>query len=300
MFRQTIKALDSRIVALAVLFAVKTFAQDSNAPAQLLPVTVTGAAVSSIPQSSTSAATVVSGEEVRVGEITSVRDLTAQTPNLAVFDGNTDQSPRFSFRGFRENNFAVGEPVVGLYVDGVPYFDLNSRGLALFEVEEIQFVRGDQATLYGASGVGGVINVMTVQPQNDTHGYIEGSYGNYNAQNYQLGLSGPIVTNKLFFGVNGLYTLRDGFVYNNVNHDHPDDHDALGLRGVLTWTPTDQWAVTLAADAARDNDGFVPTYLPGSDSSAFDVSRNVNGYVHTDNVDEALKIGYNADEVRVT
>jgi len=300
MIRQAVKGLVKLIVALAVLFTVKTFAQNSNAPAQLSPVTVTGAAVSSIPQSSTSAATVVSGEEVRVGEITSVRDLTAQTPNLAVFDGNTDRSPRFSFRGFRENNFAVGEPVVGLYVDGVPYFDLNSRGLALFEVEEIQFVRGDQATLYGASGVGGVINVMTVQPQNDTHGYIEGSYGNYNAQNYQLGLSGPIVTNKLFFGVNGLYTLRDGFVYNNVNHGHPDDHDALGLRGVLTWTPTDQWAVTLTSDAARDNDGFVPTYLPGSDTSAFDVSRNVNGYVHTDNVDEALKIGYNADEFRVT
>jgi iron complex outermembrane receptor protein len=294
------KTFDTLIVAWAALSAVQAWAQDSNAPAQLPPVTVTGAAVSAIPQSNSSAATVVSGEEVQVGEITSTRDLTAQTPNLSVFDANNQRSPKFSFRGFRENNFGVGEPVVGLYVDGVPYFDLNSRGLALFDAREIQFVRGDQGTLYGASGVGGVINVLTVQPQNQTHGYAEASYGNYNAQNYQLGLSGPLVTNKLFFGLDGLYELRDGFVYNNVHHDHPDTQDALGLRGVLKWTPSDPWEITLTADAGRDNDGFVPTYLPGSDKSAFDVSRNVNGYVHTDNLDEALKIGYDAGSVRVT
>jgi iron complex outermembrane receptor protein len=263
-------------------------------------VTVTGAAVNAIPQSGSSAATVVSGQEVEVGEITSVRDLTAQTPDLSVFDGNNQRSPRFSLRGFRENNFGVGEPVVGLYVDGVPYFDLNSRGLALLDVREIQFVRGDQGTLYGASGVGGVINVLTVQPQNQTHGYIEGSYGNYNAQNYQVGIGGPIVTNKLFFGVTGLDTLRDGFVYNNLNHDYPDTQDTLGLRGVLKWTPSDPWDITLLADAGRDNDGFVPTYLPSVDRSAFDVSRTVDGYVHTDTLDEALKIGYDAGLVQIT
>jgi iron complex outermembrane receptor protein len=300
MFRQSLKTFATLAVTWAVLSARQAFAQNAPPPAQLSPVTVTGAAVGAIPQSSTSAATVVSGEEVQVGEITSTRDLTAQTPNLTVFDANTQRSPKFSFRGFRENNFGVGEPVVGLYVDGVPYFDLNSRGLSLYDAQEIQFVRGDQGTLYGASGVGGVINVLTVQPQNQTHGYVEGSYGNYNAQDYQLGLNGALVTNKLFFGINGLYTLRDGFVYNNFDHDHPDHQDTLGLRGTLKWTPSDPWEITLIADAARDNDGFVPTYLPGSDSSAFNVSRDVNGYVHTANVDEALKIGYDAGAVRVS
>jgi iron complex outermembrane receptor protein len=300
MLRQNMKTIARFIMACAALSPFQAFAQNGSSPAQLSPVTITGPTVSAIPQSSTSAAAVVSGEEVQVGEMTSVRDLTAQTPSLTVFDGNNQRSPRFSMRGFRENNFVGGEPVVGLYVDGVPYFDMNSRGLALFDVREIQFVRGEQGALYGASGVGGVINVLTAQPQNQTRGYIEGSYGNYNAQNYQVGISGALVTNKLFFGVNGLDTLRDGFVYNNFDHDHPDDQNTLGLRGVLKWTPSDPWEITLMADAGRDNDGFVPTYLPGSDSSAFDVSRNVNGYVHTDNLDEALKIGYAAGSVLVT
>ena len=279
MIRQDMRDGAALIVACAAIAANQTFAQSANTPAPLAPVTVTGQAVAAIPQSASSAATVVSGQEVQVGEITSVRDLTAQIPNLSVFDGNTQQTPKFSIRGFRENNFGAGEPVVGLYVDGVPYFDMNSRGLALYDAREIQFVRGDQGTLYGASGVGGVINVLTVQPQNQTHGYAEASYANYNAQNYQIGIGGPIVTNKLFFSVNGLDTARLGYVYNNFLHDQADGQNSIGLRGVLRWTPSDPWEIALSADAGREDSGFVPTYLPGSDLSPYNVSRNINGYV---------------------
>jgi iron complex outermembrane receptor protein len=283
---------------LAAFYALGAHAQ--NAPSQLAPVTVTGAAVAGLPQSAATAVTIVSGQEVQPGEVTSPRDFTAQTPNLSVFDANDQRSPKFSFRGFRENNFGAGAPVVGLYVDDVPYFDMLSRGMALYDAREIQFLSGDQGMLYGASGVAGVINVLTRQPQNQTHGYAEASYGNYNAQNYQVGVGGPIITNNLFFSVNGLDATRDGFVYNNFNNGHPDAQQTLGLRGVLRWTPSDPWSITLTANAGRDNDGFVPTYLPGSDKSAFNVSRNLNGYVDTDNLDEALKIGYEGDSVRVT
>jgi iron complex outermembrane receptor protein len=300
MFCRNTRFFDTLAALLAVLPAARVAAQNVNPPSQLAPVTVTGAAITAIPQSSVSAATVVSGQEVQVGEITSARDLTAQTPNLSVFDANDQRTPRFSFRGFRENNFGAGEPVVGVYVDGIPYYDLYSRGLALYDAREIQFIRGDQGTLYGASGVGGVINVLTRQPENQTHGYAQASYGDYNAQNYQLGGGGAIVTNKLFFGVAGLDASRIGFVYNNVNHDHPDSQDTLALRGVLRWTPSDPWNVTLVAGAGRDNDGMVATYLPGADASPFDVSRRLNGDVHTDYIDEALKIGYEAGPVRVT
>ncbi|MGA2747258.1 MAG: TonB-dependent receptor [Verrucomicrobiota bacterium] len=285
----------------------------SGQPAQLAPVTVTGAAIATIPQADSSAATVVSGQEVQVGEITATRDLSAQTPNLSVFDANNERTPKFSIRGYRENNFGQGSPVIGLYVDDVPYFDMNSRGLALFDAREIEFVRGDQGTLYGASGVGGIINVVTRQPGNQTHGYAEASYGNYNSQNYQLGLGGPLVTNKLFFSVDGVYALRDGYVYNSYLHDHPDSQDTLDGRATLRWTPSAPWDIALSANAGRDNDEFVPTYHPGvtsttvvpapyngPDANPFSVSRGYNGYADTQNLDQALKIAYDAPSMKFT
>ena len=106
-------------------------------PGQLPPVTVEGVAPAPIPQADSSATTVIAGTEVRPGEITSVRDLTAQAPNLTVFGANDDRTPKFSIRGLRENSFGVGEPVLGMYVDDVPYFDVNSRTMPLYDVAGI-------------------------------------------------------------------------------------------------------------------------------------------------------------------
>jgi iron complex outermembrane receptor protein len=296
MFVQRVRFFSPLIVS----FVLAPFFQVLAQPAQLAPVTVTGAAVASIPQADSSAATVVGGQEVEPGEISSTRDLSAQTPNFMAFDSDDQRSPKFSIRGFRENNFGAGEPVVGFYVDDVPYYDMYSRGVALYDVREMEFVRGDQGTLYGASGVGGVVNIVTRQPANETHGYLEGSYGNYNSQDYQLGLGGPLLQNLLYFSLDGAYTLRDGFVYNNFLHDHPDSQNAVDGCATLRWTPSARWSVTLTAEGGRDNDGFVPTYLPGADANPFSVSRNVNGYVDTYHTDEALRIAYDSASVRVT
>jgi iron complex outermembrane receptor protein len=300
MLVRKMKVLSLLIAAFLSLPPFHALAQQATQPSQLAPVTVTGAAVATVPQADSSAVTIVSGQEVEPGEITSLRDFSAQTPNFMAFDANDQRSPKFSIRGFRENNFGAGEPVVGFYVDDVPYYDLYSRGVALYNVREMEFLSGDQGTLYGASGVGGVVNILTRQPGNETHGYLEASYGNYDTQNYQLGLGGALIQDKLFFDLDGLYALRNGYVYNNFVHDHPDTQNGADGRATLRWTPSAPWSITLTADGGRDNDGFVPTYLPGADASPFDVSRNVNGFVDTYSTDEALRIGYDSSSVKIT
>ncbi|MGD1086329.1 MAG: TonB-dependent receptor [Verrucomicrobiota bacterium] len=304
------------VVACLQLALFPLRAQFTYQPQQLPPVTVQGAAP--VPQADSSATTLVSGDEVRVGEITSVRDLSAQEPNLAVFDGNDNRTPKFSVRGFRENNFAVGEPVVGMYVDDVPYFDLNSRGASLYEVQSIQFARGAQGTLYGASGVGGVMSITTKQPGNDWHGSAGAGYGDYNAQNYQFGLGGPIITNQLFLNLAGLYSLRDGYVYNLYDGSHPDNQNTLGGRAELRWTPSAPWVIAFTATGERFHDGFIPTYRPGpftfflpppatppyptapADPSPFVVDRNLDGFNDTSDDSQALKLSYDAGPALVT
>ena len=237
-------------------------AQPTNETRQLPPVTVEGAAPASIPQADTSATTTLSGDAVRPGQITSVRDLTARTPNLTVFDGNNDRAPKFSIRGLRENNFGVGEPGIGMYVDDVPYFDVNSRGLSLYDVQDLQFVRGQQGTLYGASGAGGVMNITTKQPGNDWHGSGTMSFGDYNAESYQFGAGGALIPNQLYLNLSGLYGFRDGYVHNLFLGTHPDTQDTLGGRAELLWKPSEPWTIAFTATGERFHDGFVPTYRP--------------------------------------
>src|SRR5436190_16881303 len=112
--------------------ALSVTGQTTNQSPTLAPVTITGTPSSDMPQVESVAATAVSGSEVERAEINNTRDLSARAPNVAVFDANNDRSPKFSVRGFRENNFAAAEPTVGIYIDDVPYFDLYSRGFPLF------------------------------------------------------------------------------------------------------------------------------------------------------------------------
>lgn len=114
---------------IAALVLPRAFAQSpaptNAAPAPLPPVTVIGEKPA-LPQPETVSASVVAGDLFERGGFANTRDLTAIAPNTSLFDGNNPRTPRFSVRGFRENNFLIGEPAVALYVDDV-HFSTSPR-----------------------------------------------------------------------------------------------------------------------------------------------------------------------------
>ena len=251
------------------------------------------------PQTAGTSVTLLSGERIQSGEVESVRDLNGVAPNVTLFDANNERIPKFSVRGLRENNFGAGEPAVGLYVDDVPYTDLSSRGLPLYEVEEVELLRGPQGTLYGAGAAGGLVSITTRQPGNRWRGYGSASYGNYNNQNYEAGVSGPLVKEHLYVGLAGVYTWRDGFIHNNYLNTHPDTMETVAGRAILRWTPSDLWELTLNVNGEKDNDGFVPTYYPANDRNPFSVARDYDGFVDTDRQVQSLRIAFKREKFKV-
>ncbi len=267
-------------------------------PVVMSPITVYGGDYRVLPGAAS--LNVLTSEPVQGGALATTRDLSALAPNFVTLDGNNNRMPRFSVRGLRENNFVTGDAVVGLYLDDVPYADLYSRSLALLDVESIEFIRGPQGTLYGASGPGGVLNITGHQPSNLWQGRARFTYGSYNQQAYDATLSGPIVTDQLAFGFSGLYSQRDGFVRNLLDGGRLDDQETLAGRVQLRWTPAEPWELSLYASAQCFNDGFVPTYLAGSDQDFFHVRRDFVGHVDTKSWNLAFKAAWHNDAVKVT
>lgn len=270
----------------------------TNPPVRLTPVTVYGGDDRVLPGAAS--VNVLDTEPIQGGSLASTRDLTALAPNTIALDGNNNRMPRFSVRGLRENNFVTGDPAVGLYLDDVPFADLYSRSLALHDVESIEFVRGPQGTLYGASGPGGVINIVSRQPTDVWHGTGNFTYGDYDQLAVDAAARGPIVSNRLAFSVAGLYSSRDGFVENTFHGNHPDDKETFAGRAQLRWTPTENWDFAVIAMGQNFNDGFVPTFNPTSDRDLFHVARDYDGYVDTETWGTALKAGYKTDLVKFT
>jgi len=144
-------------------------------PYRLAPIVVTGEPVG-LPMGG-GTATVLGAETLVEKSVATPRDLTAVIPNLAVYDANGDRLPRFSARGFRENNFGYGESAVAVYLDGVPFYDAFSRGLPLYNVEVAEFLHGPQGVVSGISRPGGVLNLYTRQPGEWQEGRVRVSEG---------------------------------------------------------------------------------------------------------------------------
>lgn len=296
---RTSKALLATVSLLAATLAPARAAEleaTNTQPYRLATVVVQGSAPDApVPGASVS---VLSGETLTQRGITSVRELTAATPNLATFDANGDRTPRFSLRGLRENNFSYGQSAVAIYVDDVPYSDLYTRGVPLFDIYSGEFYRGPQPTLFGANRPGGVLNLMTGLPGNEWHGHAAVSYGNYNALGVEANAGGPAVKDQLFFGVSGVFSQRDGYFNNLVTGNDPDHHETLAGRAQLRWTPTDRLDITASAAADRFHDGGVivrPLDAPGN---LFDVKYDQDGFNRQESQTYALRGAWTGEKFK--
>jgi iron complex outermembrane receptor protein len=192
--------------------------------------------------------------------------LTALVPNYTYQELGVPFQQVQSIRGiqvFSEN------PAVSTYIDDVNNIDILANGFAFTDIERIEVLRGPQGTLFGRNAMGGVVNIITKEPTNRTTGFAEVGAGNLGLQRHSIGFKTPIIKDKLFFGVNGLFQTQDGYWKNDTTGTGATDGSANGrtvggeknLYGnmYLKWLPTKRLNFTLNLKGQRDwsnNTGF--------------------------------------------
>lgn len=110
-----------------------------------------------------------------------VRELGASVPNMQVGFSPSDSGVQVTVRGVTSNNFTeLGDPTVGIHVDGI-YSPRPQGGMALLhDVERVEILRGPQGTLFGRNSTSGAINIVSARPDfADVSGRVEFEYGNY-------------------------------------------------------------------------------------------------------------------------
>lgn len=189
-------------------------------------------------------------ENYRVWTIT---DLTALAPStFTVEHGNTTGSNFLNIRG------AMGfsnDQSVATYVDGVYQFDYFSAPLNFSNIERVEILRGPQGTLYGRNAFGGVLNVITKRPTNQTSGFATIDLGNYGQQRYSVGFNTPLIKNKLFVNA-GLQSNARGAVYSNptLNTQDFDHHNAYTGNVNLKYLVSDKWTIDWNTRYENDKD----------------------------------------------
>ena len=202
--------------------------------------------------------TVLNAVEIEDADITDMTSLSAHVPNLEFYDFGSRWHSQTFLRGIK--SLHNSEPTTGLYVDGVNYSKSYMFSFPLFDVEQIEVLRGPQGTLYGRNTMAGVINVRTKQPDNEIAAGLSGSYASYNDRQLKGYARFPIFKDKLFLGMAGLVSGRDGYMDNDVSGVGDDGRHEEGLAGrvKLRFLPTPKWDISLSLDAQKHDDGAFP------------------------------------------
>jgi len=235
-----------------------------------------------------SSVTALSSRQVEQYRLWNSKDITAIVPNLYSADPGDGRNVT-SIRGITSTSY---DPAVATYVDGVNQFGLDTYISQLLDVERIEVLRGPQGTLYGRNAMGGVINIITKQPTNITKGFAEVNVGNYGQQRYAFGFRTPLIKNKLFFGMAGVYDRSNGFYKNLFDNSNFDKKYSLTGNYYLKYLAGQRWTFTMNIknNTSRNSGAF-----PLSDSAfiqPFTVNQNAIARMIDNTFNSSVTINY--------
>ena len=145
------------------------------------------------------AITAISSTEIEDKGITSMHDLKHLVPSMNFTQVLGAQN--ITIRGIGQFN---GNPGVSVSTDGIFQSRAHSSQLGEMDLERVEVLRGPQGTLYGRNSIGGVVNLITKNPTQDTDGYVKLGYGEYDITTAEAAFGGGLSDNTSFrFVVHG-------------------------------------------------------------------------------------------------
>ena len=232
----------------------------SESEARLAPVTVTAQRVEEDLQDVPVSITVVDGAKLnnlKAGGA-DVRFLSARVPSVVAESSFGRAFPRFYIRGIGNTDFDLNaSQPVSLVYDGVPYESPILKGFPVFDLENIEVLRGPQGTLFGRNTPGGIIKFDSAKPVHEFDAYARAAYGNYNTVTADGAVNLPIFEDQLALRVSGLYQDREPYVDNGFTgqKDRYEGFEEVAGRAQLLFTPLNTDFEALLNVHARTNDG---------------------------------------------
>ncbi|HEY1069816.1 MAG TPA: TonB-dependent receptor [Thermomonas sp.] len=187
-------------------------------------------------------------------QATGIDGLQGSVPNANIVQGRGSANSVNAFiRGIGQPDaLQTFDPGVGLYVDDVYYSRINGALFSLFDVSQVEVLRGPQGTLYGKNSTGGAIKVSTKNPFDHEGGAAELTLGDYGRREGSFYYSGKL-SETFAASIAGAKITNDGYVENRAGGHNFNDDDTEALRVKLAFKPSDAFSATLSIDHTKQD-----------------------------------------------
>ena len=252
-----------------------------HASAQLEEVVVTARQRAESLQDVPVAVTAFSEDTINKTGISGMRDYVGLTANVNLQETQNSGFAFVNIRGLSQVRNV--DPTVAVVVDGV----LSTSGLGfsqdLYDVVQVDVLKGPQGALYGRNATGGAINITTRQPTDEFTGKVNVGFGNGNSYKLSTAISGPIAGDSVLGSLVIATKDADGWRENVNLGIESDPYKDLSISGKLLWQVSDSLSADLRYSYSQNEgggSGFVSNasnfingfpgnaHLPGNGSAA--------------------------------
>jgi len=202
------------------------------------------------------AVTVIGADSIEARSAQHLESVLSFAPNVN-FSSGASRGRYFQIRGIGERSQFVDpvNPSVGLMIDGIDMTGLGGAA-TLFDVEQVEVLRGPQGTRFGANALAGMINIKSKEATKETEGYVAAKAGNYNTHSESAAISGSItddVQGRL--AVNSFQS--DGYIENvHLDKENTNNFDEVVARGKLAAQLSEDTNLSLTYFYADIDNGY--------------------------------------------
>lgn len=233
-------------------------------------------------------------ETLRDRNISNVRDLAGQVPNLYVARVSISQTTQtFSLRGVGESD-PIQEPVLAIYVDDVYQPRQIGSGVEFNDIERIEVLRGPQGTLYGRNSSAGALRIITRDPDAVTRAKAEIGYGSFSQIIARGSIGGALIGEDLTGSLAYVHNSRDGVTYDPTLKHDVNRINLDAIKGKLRYTGINGLDALLTLSVLRDRSdtrSYIPVAQPGTFNPRLSYSE-VEPLQHLDQRSGSLRLTY--------
>src|SRR5579872_1805058 len=215
----------------------------------------------------------VSSQQLQAAGIKSTQDLGQITPNVTIISPiGAGNQPLITIRGIGLNDFDTNNAGPnGVYVDDIYLSAPGIQNFAIFDIGQVQILKGPQGTLYGRNTSGGALLFTSNRPTDTFTADLHAEYGNYNTLQLEGAVGGPIAPG-LDARIAAVVNHSDGYTQNTLTNSKYDNDQNEAIRLQLQYEPNDKLKLYFNTTVGYlDNHpepyGHIGVFVPGTQNT---------------------------------